>query len=457
MATKYFALLTNIGAAKLAKATALGTKVEITQMAVGDGNGVLPTPDPTQTALIHEIRRAPLNMLTIDPANASQIIAEQVIPEDVGGWWIREIGLFDKDGDMIAVANCAETYKPQLQEGSGRVQAIRVILIVSSTEAVTLKIDPAVVLATRQYVDNKIIEVKSYADGLMRTHEQSRNHPDATTTAKGFTQLNSSVSDDSETQAATPKAVKIAMDNASARLAKDRNLADLPNPALARQNLQLGNSSTKNTGTTADTVAAGDDARITGAMQKNQNGGDIPDVAKFLQNLHLEELPNFAKYGAPMIGELIEWPSDKMPNEIYPDMKMEFIPYIGQSFDPVKYPLLATLHPNLHLPVDMRANVVRGWDWGRGVDAGRVLMSEQNDAMQRITGELTDMGSGDSLQATGAFTITPKPSQHWYASAAVSSAYLYYRAIGFDNASVVRTANENRMKNAAWNMIVRAK
>lgn len=289
MATKYLALLTNIGAAKLAKATALGMKVEITQMAVGDGNGVLPTPDPAQTTLIHEVRRAPLNMLTIDPANASQIIAEQVIPEDVGGWWIREIGLFDKDGDMIAVANCAETYKPQLQEGSGRVQAIRVILIVSSTEAVTLKIDPAVVLATRQYVDNKIIEVKSYADGLMRTHEQSRNHPDATTTAKGFTQLNSSVTDDRETQAATPKAVKIAMDNASARLAKDRNLADLPNPALARQSLQLGDSSTKNTGTTANTVAAGDDARITGAMQKSQNGADIPDVARFLQNLQLGE------------------------------------------------------------------------------------------------------------------------------------------------------------------------
>lgn len=309
MATKYFALLTNIGAAKLAKATALGTKVEITQMAVGDGNGVLPTPDPAQTALIHEIRRAPLNMLTVDPANASQIIAEQVIPEDVGGWWIREIGLFDKDGDMIAVANCAETYKPQLQEGSGRVQAIRVILIVSSTEAVTLKIDPAVVLATRQYVDNKIIEVKSYADGLMRTHEQSRNHPDATTTAKGFTQLNSSVTDDSETQAATPKAVKIAMDNAGARLAKDRNLADLPNPALARQNLQLGDSSTKNTGTTANTVAAGDDARITGAMQKNQNGADIPDVAKFLQNLGLVETINRAagalqKSGDHMTGGL---------------------------------------------------------------------------------------------------------------------------------------------------------
>ncbi|WP_320338046.1 phage tail protein [Citrobacter freundii] len=292
MATKYLALLTNIGAAKLAKATALGTKVEITQLAVGDGNGVLPTPNPAQTALVHERRRAPLNMLTVDPANVSQIIAEQVIPEDVGGWWIREIGLFDKDGDMVAITNCAETYKPQLQEGSGRVQVIRVILIVSSTEAVTLKIDPAVVLATRQYVDSQL-----------RAHEQSRNHPDASTTEKGFVQLSSSVTSDSESQAATPKAVKIAMDNASARLAKDRNLSDLPNTALARQNLELGDSSTRNVGTTSGTVASGDDARITGAMQKNQNGADIPDVAKFLQNLGLgkTDSPEFGGLKAPSI------------------------------------------------------------------------------------------------------------------------------------------------------------
>ena len=175
MATKYFALLTNVGAAKLANATALGAQVEITQMAVGDGNGVLPTPNPAQTALTHELRRAQLNMLTIDPVNTNQIIAEQVIPEDVGGWWIREIGLFDKDGDMIAVANCAETYKPKLQEGSGRVQVIRVILIVSSTEAVTLKIDPSVVLATRKYVDDAVIEVKAYADDVMKKHVASAN------------------------------------------------------------------------------------------------------------------------------------------------------------------------------------------------------------------------------------------------------------------------------------------
>lgn len=289
MTAKYFAILTNQGAARLANAAALGTRLNLTQMAVGDANGVLPTPDPAQTKLINQKRIAPLNLLTVDPDNTSQIIAEQIIPENEGGFWIREIGLYDDAGVLIAVANCPETYKPQLQEGSGRTQTIRMILIVSNSSAITLKIDPSVVLATRQYVDDRVIEVKSYADGLMRAHEQSRNHPDATTTAKGFTQLNSSVTDDRETQAATPKAVKIAMDNANARLAKERNLADLPNPALARQNLQLGDSSTKNTGTTANTVAAGDDARITGSMQKSQNGADIQDVAKFLKNLGISD------------------------------------------------------------------------------------------------------------------------------------------------------------------------
>lgn len=295
MTTKYFAILTNQGAARLANATMLGTKLNITQMAVGDGNGTLPTPDPAQTKLINQTRIAPINSLSVDANDAGQIIAEQIIPENEGGFFIREIGLYDDDGILIAVANCPETYKPLLAEGSGRTQTIRMILVVSSTSAITLKIDPSVVLATRKYVDDAVIEVKSYVDGLMRNHEQSRNHPDATTTAKGFTQLNSSVTDDRETQSATPKAVKIAMDNANARLAKERNLADLPNPALARQNLQLGDSSTKNTGTTANTVAAGDDARITGAMQKSQNGADIPDVAKFLQNLGINETINPSK------------------------------------------------------------------------------------------------------------------------------------------------------------------
>lgn len=201
MTAKYFALLTNVGAAKLANATALGVPLKITTMAVGDGNGAEPTPDATQTALIHECHRAPLNALSVDAKNPSQIIAEQVLPETVGGWWVREIGLFDDNGDMIAVGNCPPSYKPLMDEGSGREQIIRMILIVSSSDAVVLKIDPSVVLATRQYVDDSI-----------ETHAKSRNHPDATLKAKGLVQLSSATNSDNELLAATPKAVKAVQD-----------------------------------------------------------------------------------------------------------------------------------------------------------------------------------------------------------------------------------------------------
>ncbi|WP_426578404.1 phage tail protein [Xenorhabdus stockiae] len=233
--SKYFALLTRLGADRLANAAALGTKIEITHMAVGDGGGTLPTPDTMQTALVNEKRRAAINVLSVDPKNTNQIIAEQVIPESEGGWWIREIGLFDKDGVLIAVGNCAETYKPQLQEGSGRTQTIRMVLIVSHTNAVTLKIDPSVVLATREYADAVVAKAIS-------EHEQSRRHPDATLNEKGFVMLSSVVDSDSEQRAATSKAVKMAYDNAARRLDKHRNGADIPDTAAFVKHLGLGNT-----------------------------------------------------------------------------------------------------------------------------------------------------------------------------------------------------------------------
>ncbi|EBS6479680.1 phage tail protein [Salmonella enterica] len=170
MSAKFYTLLTEIGAAKLASAAALGVPLKITHMAVGDGGGVLPTPSAQQTALVAEKRRAALNMLYIDPQNSSQIIAEQVIPETEGGWWIREVGLFDETGALIAVGNSPESYKSQLTEGSGRTQTVRMVLITSSTDNITLKIDPAVVLATRKYVDDKALELKVYVDDLMAKH-----------------------------------------------------------------------------------------------------------------------------------------------------------------------------------------------------------------------------------------------------------------------------------------------
>ncbi len=149
----YFALLTDQGEAKLAQAIANKTTLKLTEMAVGDGGDALPQPDRQQTSLVNEQRRAAINTLFVDPINTHQLVAEQIIPEDEGGWWIREIGLFDEDGDLCAIANCPPTYKPKLAEGSGRTQIIRLVLSVTSTDVVELKIDPAIVLATRQYVD----------------------------------------------------------------------------------------------------------------------------------------------------------------------------------------------------------------------------------------------------------------------------------------------------------------
>lgn len=156
MSQTYFAILTAVGEAKDANAKALGTPFVISEMAVGDGNGEIPVPDRMRTTLVNQVRRAQLNQLSIDPLNANQVIAEQVIPENEGGWWIREIGLFDDDGDLIAIANCPPTYKPVLAEGSGRTQVIRIVLIMSSANTVQLKIDPSVVLATRKYADDAI-------------------------------------------------------------------------------------------------------------------------------------------------------------------------------------------------------------------------------------------------------------------------------------------------------------
>ncbi|HHQ4468330.1 TPA: phage tail protein [Aeromonas veronii] len=176
MSAIYFAIPTDAGQAKIANAIALGIPLKITHMAVGDGNGQPVTPNAAQTALVREKRRAPLNTLFQDPLNQAQLVAEQIIPEDVGDWWIREAGVFSEDGTLIAIANTPETYKPLLSSGAGRTQVIRMVLIVSDTSAVELKIDPAVVLATRKYVDD-----------VMKAHKESRDHPDASEAAKGFT------------------------------------------------------------------------------------------------------------------------------------------------------------------------------------------------------------------------------------------------------------------------------
>ena len=204
---KFKTVITDTGAKKLAQAAAPdGKPVRLTHMAVGDGGGTLPTPDSKQTRLVHEVWRHTVNRVILDATHQNRIIAELVIPPETGGFWIREIGVFDEHGDLIAVGNTAESYKPTVAEGSGRVQTFRTILTVSSTATVALTVDNTMVMATVDYVDDKLKE-----------HEQSRRHPDASLTAKGFVQLSSATNSVSETQAATPKAVKAAYDLANGK------------------------------------------------------------------------------------------------------------------------------------------------------------------------------------------------------------------------------------------------
>lgn len=426
MATKYYALLTNVGAAKLANATALGEQVEITQMAVGDGNGALPTPNPAQTALVHELRRAPLNTLTIDPVNTNQIIAEQVIPEDVGGWWIREIGLYDSDGDMIAVANCAETYKPLLQEGSGRMQVIRVILIVSSTQAVTLKIDPSVVLATRQYVDDQIIQVKAFVDQQLAAHiaaadPHKQYAPKASPALTGTPTAPTAAQTVNNTQIATTGFVKSAI---AALVASSPAALDTLNELAAA----LGND--PNFATTVTNALAGKqplDSTLTNLSGKTVNG--------ILQYLGLGE------GSALPVGVPVPWPSATPPTG--------WLKCNGAPFSAEEYPELAKVYPTNELP-DLRGEFIRGWDDGRGVDTGRRILSAQGDAIRNITGWF---GAHATVVAKPPFVKFSAPEIAENVGVGGGSTR---DAVKLDLSLSVPTASENRPRSIAFNYIVRA-
>ncbi|WP_436628484.1 phage tail protein [Citrobacter portucalensis] len=299
MSAKFYTLLTEIGAAKLASAAAIGVPLKITQMAVGDGGGVLPTPNAQQTKLVAEKRRADLNMLYIDPQNNSQIIAEQVIPETEGGWWIREVGLFDDTGALIAVGNCPESYKPQLAEGSGRTQTVRMVLITSSTDNITLKIDPAVVLATRKYVDDKVLELKVYVDDLMAKHvaatdPHTQYAPKASPTFTGTPKAPTAAAGNNSTQLANTAFVQAAIaalvDSSPGALDTLNELAEAlgndPNFATTMTNALAGKQPLDNTLTalSGKSVAAVLQYLQLGEAAKRDIGsgaGQVPDMSSF--------------------------------------------------------------------------------------------------------------------------------------------------------------------------------
>ncbi len=501
MSTKFYTLLTDIGAAKLASAAALGVPLKITHMAVGDGGGVLPTPDSKQTALVNEKRRAALNMLYIDPQNSSQIIAEQVIPENEGGWWIREVGLFDESGALIAVGNCPESYKPQLAEGSGRTQTVRMVLITSSTDNITLKIDPAVVLATRKYVDDKALELKVYADDQMAKHlaapdPHSQYAPKESPTFTGTPKAPTPAAGNNTTQIATTAFVQAALTalingapatldtlkEIAAAINNDPKFSTTINNALA---LKAPLSSPALTGTpTAPTAAQSvNNTQIaTTAFVKSAIAAMVGSAPAALDTLNelaaaLGNDPNFATTmlnalagkqpldntltnlsgkdvaglltylglgeGAPAIGVPFFWPSAAMPNTVIDSWSsMVFLKFNGAKFSASDYPVLAKVFPSLVLP-EARGDFIRIWDDGRGADSGRALLSWQAaTALSQFGGNYPE-GSGHAIaDYDGISAHQPGFSRFQYTSNSVG-----------DGVNFIAV----RPRNIAFNFLVRAK
>ncbi|EAV1825372.1 phage tail protein [Salmonella enterica] len=239
MDNEFYTLLTDRGMAKIASALADKKQLHLQKMAVGDGGGQYYEPTASQTNLRHEVWRGEMNTLTVAPNNPNWLIAELVLPEDVGGWYVREVGVFDDEGELIAIGKFPESYKPLLPGGCGKQVCIRLIMEVSNTTAVTLTVDPSIVLATRDYVDARLDE-----------HEHSTNHPDATLTQKGFTQLSNATDSDDETKAATPKAVKAAMAEVRNHTHTWNQITDVPDGTLTQKGIVKLNNATDSTSTT---------------------------------------------------------------------------------------------------------------------------------------------------------------------------------------------------------------
>ena len=423
MSTKFYTLLTDIGAAKLASATALGVPLNITHMAVGDGGGLLPTPDAKQTALVNEKRRAALNMLYIDPQNSSQIIAEQVIPENEGGWWIREVGLFDESGALIAVGNCPESYKPQLAEGSGRTQTVRMVLITSSTDNITLKIDPAVVLATRKYVDDKVLELKVYVDDLMAKHlaepdPHSQYAPKASPTFIGTPKAPTPAAGNNSTQLATTAFVQAAVlaliNGAPATLDTLKEIAAAinndPKFSTTINNALAGKQPLDNTLT-------------------NLSGKDVSGLLAYLGLGEGSALP---------VGVPVPWPSASHPSG--------WLKCNGARFEKNKFPKLATVYTSGFLP-DLRGEFIRGWDDGRGIDGGRTLLSAQSHAYEEHSHRINISTGRPGIDSTIGIV------------GSVTGKYVEYIDQPNDGEiTVIENAGgtETRPRNIAFNFIVRA-
>ncbi|MDP4569816.1 phage tail protein [Pseudomonas sp. LPH60] len=474
--SQFFAILTAVGEAKQANATALGTPWTFKEMAVGDANGTDPIPNRAQTKLVNEWRRAPVNQVRTDPANPNVIITEQVIPPDVGGRWIREIGLFDADGDLVAVANCAPSFKPLLAQGTGKTQVIRMNFIVANTAQIVLKIDPAVVLATREYVDNAVIEALAKLDfkhsalvattanialSGIQTIDGVLLPADARVLVKNQTQAKDNGlyvvsstgvwtrAQDADTSLEVTPGLFVSIEKGTVngdsvwQLVTDGPIVLGTTPlafemAIGRTGISAGSYANVTVDKYGRVIAGTNPSTLAGhGITDTYTKAEIESIVAQSSSLPVGSMVAFPRASVPP--GFLEIDGSVQSIAAYPDLAA----YLGTSFNKGDEGA-----GNFRLP-ESRGEFLRGWDHGRGVDLGRAVGSYQLDALQNITGSVAT--DGVNVSPIGVFGSQPGIPQ--VSSPTIDSST---SLLTFDASRVVRTSTETRPRSLAVMWCIKA-
>ncbi|MDR6945620.1 phage-related tail fiber protein [Pseudomonas sp. 2957] len=478
----YYTLLTNAGIAYETACKAAGTPIKLTQISVGDGNGAVYNPAATATALKREVWRGPLNALFQDEKNPSWLLAEVTIPPDVGGWYVREAGLWTDTGVLYAIVKYPESFKPVLAaSGSGKEFYIRSIFETSNASLVTLLIDDTVVKATRAWVMSYLAEELGKLDGKQSVR----------VAATGNVVMNSAQQIDGVAVVAGDRVLL-----PSQTLAKDNGLWIVANGDWVRAT--DANSSAKVTpgltvmveegvangdslwhlttnapitlGTTALTfkmlagrtgIAAGTYKSLTVDEYGRATAGANPEtlagfgIKDSYTKAEVEAL--IAKASALPVGSIVAFPVDAPPpgfleldnsvksSATYPDLGA----YLGGKFNKGDEGV-----GNFRLP-EARGEFLRGWDHGRGVDVGREIGSAQLDSLQNITGQYA-ANNGVQLAAVGqvggAFGSAATGGTQIPGGGAATGVINML----FDASRVARTSTETRPRNIAVMWCIKA-
>ncbi|HHE3508800.1 TPA: phage tail protein [Pasteurella multocida] len=471
MEKQYYSVLTTYGSQQLATAIATRQPLNITHFAVGDGNGQTVTPNVARTALVHEVHRATISAVSRDPRNNKQVIFELTIPEDVGGFHIREMGIFDSQNKLIAYANCPESFKPTLSSGSGKIQVMRMILLVESSDAVTMKVDDSVIFVTRGQLTPKKITAESQngVDNDGHSHEIES----ASTTVKGIVQLTDELDLNNSTLALTAKAGKTLVERIRQAIAMFSNY--IPN---SKKSSAVNSNSEDTIGTSKAVKIAYD--RAVEAEKKGLPVGAVLGFPKEVTNPQGFLKCDGSTFGSQTFPDLyrVLGNKNKLPNLQRSDVGMtayfatDAIPDSWIAFDSIRSTVTQQNYPELYQYLVEKygaiSNVPLAEDrFIRNSDGSLIVGHTQGDAIRNITGEidLSSLGSGnqflefESSRNNEIFkgAILPNKAKWTKWTADQEGGAEVSRGFKFDASTVVPTANENRPKAIVLKFCIKAK